>query len=594
MWPEFYNGQNYYDQLQTRLCEETRALQSLKEQQEKIQLASASKLDDLRKRHIELIRPINDALKTQRRIMEKNLADIRLELQSLEKSRVVFAPLSAFTVSNRLPDHLSKLLYNYQAALVHRMLYITENHPDDNMTGNLGNAVGTGKTRVALIFAVFRALQNKKTLIIVPQRMFDHWLSEWNLLSSELKDVDISFYRDVRGLRKSSSTTVSDIVVIGQTTYSQYHKEFWPLYYHPDRVVIFDEMNTFDHLQPQSRKWIISATIEPRDVVRRYFGFDTTAAAATEFIIKEAVIPPLKFSKIFCRGIEERIRSLLPGHTLELINQGDYRGAILSVGGASTHKNVLHALTDDLKNNLETLRKKLEAEELSENAKASLKVKIRDTEDKLADYISRLENASCPICLTDEDQVMPVFTNCCKQRMCLECLLLHLGRSPTCAFCRSRIKSGDDFTVMNDVEVVDHQGIPRGSKLDALKNLVLQNEGAKVLVFSDNHDTFNVRSELLQFNIESRVLQGSSAQSRNTINDHADGKFPVLFINRVVCGEGIHLAHADIIVFFHNQRDGKGYTQAIGRANRLPRKTSLQVIELLANNEVSCAEAGGF
>ena len=113
----------------------------------------------------------------------------------------------------------------------------------------------------------------------------------------------------------------------------------------------------------------------------------------------------------------------------------------------------------------------------------------------------------------------------------------------------------------------------------------LRRPDSKILVFSDNSDTFQVMHQLRARGNTCEVLHGTSAHVRKLISAHRDGKINILFLNRKICGEGIHIPHCNTLIFFHTLQSSYQYTQAIARANRFPRQTSLSVYHLLSNDE---------
>ena len=141
--------------------------------------------------------------------------------------------------------------------------------------------------------------------------------------------------------------------------------------------------------------------------------------------------------------------------------------------------------------------------------------------------------------------------------------------------------------------VTSHQEANNEEDVAVTKNVALlrqivkdRNENKRVLVFSDNNETFAVMDDLRDNHITCDVLHGSSGHVRKLIEAHQKGDIMVLFLNRRICGEGIHLAYADSIIFYHTLTEMYQYTQAIARANRFPRHTPLAIYHLYANSEV--------
>ena len=630
------------------------------------------------KPHIDNARAASDKIVSVFRNEVYQLDHLLLRCEKWEDSvpYIQELPLETNVPAKYLPH-----LFDFQVATIHRMLQVNTIHN----CGVLGNKVGTGKTRTALIFAATYIAANArdKVFIVVPSRMIHHWMEELAKISDDTNKLndDVAMYRDLRDIKKiEPRKTKKRIHVLTSSIIKKYRAEF-PLNGSGNtrKLFICDELDTFLTARkyfaesPFTSEWIISATASTRDrscgddlqmVISSSLGHlpnpwcnvktDCMVRTSAEFVQSAFEIPPVTTQKIRCLGVAQDIRQLLPREIINLINQGCMTEAIERAGGSSSSLNVATALTQgyekkhkkaladvtkhekeldllfwDAGANAESAdkkeKKKLEMicsvldhemDDMSqitddmikateEIIKKNIATRTKDAEDfenKIALIKERLADTHCPICITDEDDKPSAVTECCQQRMCLECLMYSLEQRQSCPICRSNMKNKTSFQIIHadpvDGSAVDGSAVdesakegkrPRDEKTvtkqETLNKLISEGKDERILVFSDNDDTFKVMDELRKKGLKCEVLHGASGRVRNLIQAHKAGTINILFLNRKICGEGIHIPHANRLIFFHTLQNTYQYTQAIARANRFPRTTSLKVYHLLANDE---------
>jgi SNF2 family DNA or RNA helicase len=124
------------------------------------------------------------------------------------------------------------------------------------------------------------------------------------------------------------------------------------------------------------------------------------------------------------------------------------------------------------------------------------------------------------------------------------------------------------------------------SKNESLIEFIKHNPTAKILMFSGFDATFDTLSTLLKKeNITFANVQGSNAHINKLILGFELDKYKILFLNARNMGAGLNILSATHIVMYHKM-NASLENQIIGRAYRIGRTESLQVIHLLHTNEI--------
>jgi SNF2 family DNA or RNA helicase len=82
------------------------------------------------------------------------------------------------------------------------------------------------------------------------------------------------------------------------------------------------------------------------------------------------------------------------------------------------------------------------------------------------------------------------------------------------------------------------------------------------------------------------MLNGSQARIAKLLREFKAGKYNVLFLNARNMGAGLNIECASHVMLFHRM-SSELENQIIGRANRLGRTASLEVVYLIHENELS-------
>jgi SNF2 family DNA or RNA helicase len=286
---------------------------------------------------------------------------------------------------------------------------------------------------------------------------------------------------------------------------------------------------------------------------------------------------------------------------LERLNAGDIHGALETMGmSAQSTTEITTAVTKSLMKDLEQAKLTYEYKKAMEYSTEAIKAKaIEVCEQKIAslesrisaiqDRIQRATEQNCPICYCDVNN--PAVTPCCQQLFCFPCLCESLKRVAACPLCRTRI------TDLKEIQVVGEKAktpetkeeilaTGRLNKKDSFLRFMKANMGAKVLMFSGYDATFSgIESTLIAEGITFAVVNGSQARINKLLREFKAGKYNVLFLNAKNMGAGLNIECATHVVLFHRM-SAELETQIVGRAMRLGRSETLDVVHLLHENEL--------
>lgn len=230
---------------------------------------------------------------------------------------------------------------------------------------------------------------------------------------------------------------------------------------------------------------------------------------------------------------------------------------------------------------------------LFESEKETLVKQLQLLKDQRRLIEERINEATCPICFTDSEDVLSTVTKCCAVKLCFECLIESLKANHRCPWCRAEMESHQKFDIIQSYDASSVQSTEQimdtknRVKDDVLLEMIGKEPSKAWVIVSDNDKSFAILKLLQEQNIKAEVLRGTSGHVRNLIRRHKEGEFPILFLNRKIAGTGIHLAHANRMVFYHAFDSKYDYVQAIARCQRMGRDISipLKIYYLLCNGE---------
>lgn len=322
-----------------------------------------------------------------------------------------------------------------------------------------------------------------------------------------------------------------------------------------------------------------------------------------EFLKKSFSVPSIQHTNILC-ATPANIRvldSFISNEMMERLNAGDVAGALETIGmNLQTETEIVNLVTISLNKELEQARKTYEFKKsieyssntAKEKAIESCERKIASIESRITAIQERIQRATlqtCPICYCDI--ASPAVTPCCQQLFCFSCLCESLKRVAACPLCRERISDLKTIQVVGHSETPAKQAtvepeVKQRNKKETLVQYLKANPNAKVLMFSGYDASFTgLEERLTDEQISFATLNGSLNRINKLLRDFKAGKYNLLFLNAQNMGAGLNIESASHVVLFHRM-SSELEKQIIGRAMRLGRTNSLEVVHLLHENEM--------
>jgi hypothetical protein len=285
--------------------------------------------------------------------------------------------------------------------------------------------------------------------------------------------------------------------------------------------------------------------------------------------------------------------------------------------------NSLFNTFSEIKNYLDSLIKSLTDFDNSQKADSQLEIynkivevsdkNIKDSELKVELIYERLEkNNCCPVCYeffetccdgeeTNKKKIY-ITSTCCNNKICEQCIenWYKMGKR-SCIFCNKNDvekeslvsyykDSNDDVEIEHNIIKNDDINfeIKEYSKNIYLKKFIenLKDKDCKVIIFSDYSNIFQYIQELcIDNNINYIDLdKGNIKDIDKAVNDYKFGNAKILLSNSTLFGCGMNFENSTDILFVHKMNETME-EQVIGRAQRMGRKNTLNIIYLQYENE---------
>jgi len=238
--------------------------------------------------------------------------------------------------------------------------------------------------------------------------------------------------------------------------------------------------------------------------------------------------------------------------------------------------------------------------------------KIEENNYKINLLYERLQkNDCCPICYeifdNIDDNKIYVTSSCCNNKICGRCIDEWYNiKKNSCIFCNKENVLKDDLLFYEKEEnqkklenlldinkiLIEKEDINIEIK-DFTKNIFLKkyiedlkDENKKIIIFSDYSNIFEYIQEICDENkIEYIDLdKGNIKDIDKAVNEYKFGNAKILLSNSKLFGCGMNFENSTDIVFVHKM-DKDMENQVIGRAQRMGRKTKLNIIYLEYENE---------
>ena len=288
------------------------------------------------------------------------------------------------------------------------------------------------------------------------------------------------------------------------------------------------------------------------------------------------------------------IKNFITDAILEKINANDIPGAIKELGGKNeTEDDIIELVSKELKRELynkETERDYINSLDISiEQKTLKLKNINNDIEiqkekiNSLTERISYISSKSCAICM---DLITNPIMIECTHIYCGSCLMRWLKTNKNCPICRQNITGTDKLiAIVNDTDKNNDDKNIILSKEETLIKIINNKPTGKFLIFSKNENSFEkIKTELLKNNNKYELLKGSTTHMMNILEKFKSGDINIILLNTQYAGSGIDISYATDVIIFHNM--GIDKQQAIGRAQRVGRKTELYIHNLCYEHEI--------
>ena len=239
--------------------------------------------------------------------------------------------------------------------------------------------------------------------------------------------------------------------------------------------------------------------------------------------------------------------------------------------------------------------------------------KIEENEYKINLLYERLQkNDCCPVCYEFFDNIdnnkIYVTSTCCNNKICGGCIdeWYNIKKS-SCIFCNKEDVFKDDLLfyekeinkkIENCIEInktlIEKEEINFEIK-DFAKDIFLKkyiedlkDKNKKIIIFSDYSNIFEYIQEICDENkIEYVDLdKGNIKDIDEAVNEYKFGNAKILLSNSKLFGCGMNFENSTDIIFVHKM-DKNMENQVIGRAQRMGRKSKLNIIYLEYENEGS-------
>ncbi len=484
----------------------------------------------------------------------------------------------------------------------------------------------------------------KSNLIIVPHKLIPQWSENFSKNISNLSVFTISTNKDIDSLVKTvvlndknirnencffqyeeiipERINCYDVILIGETMYKRFYmtckKFIW------NRIII-DEADSIklpkDMVCLYKFMWLVTGTptglfYTDKSFVTKIFNQNSQSEKINDyfvfkndekFIEQSIVLPNPKRLKIKCITPRELdiIKDVIPPSVLQMINAGNSEQAIKALNcNVDTNENILQVVTKNILDSIGNKQIELEAEikkvyhpsqqkehesriKFIQNQINKLEEKYNDIKKKIYD----LNDSHCPVCMGEFTN--PIITECCKSCFCFDCLAISLGelKSNKCPNCRQMISQStihviaDKSTIEQEKAKINSNKYELKDKMDVLVDLIEAKPDGSFMVFANYAETFTkIEQKLKELGITYHILKGVASVVKKNIDDFREKKVRVLMLNAQFFGAGMNLQMTTDLVIFHRFKE-EMEEQIIGRAQRLGRKTPLNVYYLLHDNE---------
>lgn len=315
-------------------------------------------------------------------------------------------------------------------------------------------------------------------------------------------------------------------------------------------------------------------------------------------------------SHIYKRNdIIDAMADVMPAEVYERLATGDNEGAYKALLGADDDQNIpladrkpLHELViEKQEHKLDNLKKDLERYAANGWNTGGVEARIVETERAIAGIRERvlktLEDCECPICIDSCERNKMVFTKCCTNGFCRNCMgnLFKTKTKIPCPACRTEITmknmyAFDENGVAKDIEKICRRenpviaaaanAIPK-TPMECLEKICMERPQGKILVFAPYQETSDAIQRYLKGSpVKFAELKGMAKTIAKRLKEFEEGKFNVLFLNSKTGNSGFNLQCATDVVIIGKKMEHihePAIKQITSRVARFPRTQEVPV-----------------
>lgn len=426
------------------------------------------------------------------------------------------------------------------------------------------------------------------TVILCPKNIINQWQKEF--LYSDLRVCTIIKKVEIF----NCEPTNFDVILVSPGMYNNFISKFenycWKRFVYDEPTCI--RISSMKHIESKFI-WFISGTYEDikdfhsncktfiKDIVNMYRWYDMILENIVVKNSEEDIENSFKIPEIIIKNYTcyNKTYSLLNNCTSNIIKNmldaGNIRESIQIIGGKETD-NLFEALLNEKRIQIEKYNKKIIISKISHTNTEKYEKKLEILQNDISNIEKKYKEmlkSNCIICY--DNLCKPVLETNCGNLFCGECLLNWIKDKYTCPLCRVVINpekllyinsKEDKNTKLNTDKIKD--------KPEVLLEIIVKN--GKFLIFSEWDATFEKITNLLTENSFKYIIlsKRNTEKDLNLFKNSQD--INILFVNCTYNGAGLNIEFATDIIFYHRLRSTVE-NQAIGRANRIGRKTPLTI-----------------
>jgi SNF2 family DNA or RNA helicase len=439
--------------------------------------------------------------------------------------------------------------------------------------------------------------KNNTTLIIAGLSVIHQWMKEFS-------HTDLAVFAATS--RKDAMNVIADeydVIIVSPATYNIVVKRYTGVAW---KRFIYDEPTTLRIPSMQhiiaGFIWFLTATpngiIDKHKSCRKSYmniivgdrNFNKLIKTLTvknhdDFVKMSFTMPPTNHRYYDCYVPTFRaVNGLVGGKISNMIEAGNISGAIEALGGKRTD-NIIELVKKNKEIQLSHIKEKITYWTLNSDLdkigewKTREKVVIQQLEE-LDKRFGKILDENCSICFSTIDN--PVMEPSCQNIFCGACLLNWLKTNGTCPLCRTNINKCDLIYINKNNFLEVKEESKHITKEDTIITLVRNNNSGRFIVFSDWDESFtSIREVMKTNNIQFVEVKGTINTRTRNIEKFRNGQVNVVFLNSKTDSSGINMQETTDIILYHAMNEVTT-KQIIGRANRIGRKTPLEVHHLVS------------